>query len=101
MGAALTADNGLGDILTPLAALHNLQEGDILVAGSDQHRDCVEADDRLCSMIENAGGVGLVTNGPVRNPVIRLGCSDWWPEGLQLRISLLLILITSLRFYPG
>ena len=101
MGKALTADNGLGDVLVPLAALHNLQAGDILVAVSDQHWGCVETDDRLCGMIENAGGVGLVTDGLIRNPVIRLGCSDWRPEGLQLRVSLLLILITSLRFCPG
>ena len=66
-GPALTADNGPADILATLAALHYLQPGDILVAAFDGHQGCAAAGDRLCGMIRNAGGIGLVTDGPVRD----------------------------------
>ena len=66
-GPALTADNGPADILASLAALHYLQPGDVLVSGFDGHQGCAAAGDRLCGMIKNAGGAGLITDGPVRD----------------------------------
>jgi len=66
-GPALTADNGPADILASLAALHYLQPGDILIAGFDGHQGCAAAGDRLCGMVKNAGGIGFITDGPVRD----------------------------------
>lgn len=66
-GPALTADNGPADILASLAALHYLQPGDVLVAAFDGHQGCAAAGDRLCGMVQNAGGIAFITDGPVRD----------------------------------
>ena len=82
-GPALTADNGPADILATLAALHYLQPGDILVAAFDGHQGCAAAGDRLCGMIRNAGGIGLVTDGPVRDLAgLRQAGLPLWATGL-------------------
>lgn len=53
--------------MATLATLHYLQVGDILVGGSDFHQVFAAAGNRLCGIIKNAGGIGLVTNSLVRN----------------------------------
>jgi len=78
-GPALTADCGPGDILALLAALDSLQDGDIAVSAFHQHQGCAAAGDRVTGMIRNCGGIGLVTDGPVRDyaGIVEVGLPVW------------------------
>lgn len=66
-GPAWTADCGPGDVLASFAALRFLRPGDVMVAAFDGHQGCAAAGDRLVGMMRNAGAIGFVTDGPVRD----------------------------------
>ena len=66
-GPALTAGNGPGDILATLAALQVARPGDVLCAAFAGHQGCAAGGDRVMGMLRNAGGAGLVTDGPLRD----------------------------------
>ncbi len=66
-GPAITADNGPGEVLASLGAIHLATPGDILVAAFDGFQGCAAAGDRVTGMAKNAGCVALVTDGPVRD----------------------------------
>ena len=78
-GPALTAGNRASDIMGTLAALNFLQEGDILVAAFEGHQGCAAAGDRVSAMIRNCGGVGFVTDGPMRDyaGIVEVGLPCW------------------------
>ncbi|EPX78682.1 RraA family protein [Salipiger mucosus] len=78
-GPAICADNGPADLLATLAALHHVQEGDILVAGADAHQGCAAAGDRVMGMLRNRGGAGFVTDGPMRDyaGIVSVGVPAW------------------------
>ncbi|WOI54928.1 RraA family protein [Palleronia sp. LCG004] len=83
-GPALCAENQPGDILATLAALAYLSPGDVLIVGTaGGYQGCAAAGDRVCGMARNAGAVGLVTDGPLRDLAgieeIGLPC---WATGL-------------------
>jgi 4-hydroxy-4-methyl-2-oxoglutarate aldolase len=65
-GPALTVQSGPEDILALLAALPEIRAGDVLV-NAFGWEGCAAAGDRLMGMAKNAGAVGLVTDGPVRD----------------------------------
>lgn len=66
-GPALTVETGPGDILALLAALSEIQPGDIVVSAFGGHRACAAAGDRVSAMMRNCGAAGFVTDGPVRD----------------------------------
>jgi 4-hydroxy-4-methyl-2-oxoglutarate aldolase len=66
-GPALTADSGPGDILAALAALRFIEQGDVVVSAFAGHQGCAAGGDRLLGMSRNAGAVGFVTDGPLRD----------------------------------
>ena len=65
-GPALCVQSGPGDILALLAALPEIQAGDVLVNAFDWQGGAA-AGDRLMGMAKNASAAGLVTDGPVRD----------------------------------
>jgi 4-hydroxy-4-methyl-2-oxoglutarate aldolase len=66
-GPALTADNSPSDLMATFTALAFLQAGDILVSAFAGYQGCAAAGDRVAGMAKNAGAVGFVTDGPVRD----------------------------------
>lgn len=66
-GPALTADNGPGNVLATLGALAYARPGDVLVASVSGFAEMAALGDRVAGMLANSGGVGLVTDGPVRD----------------------------------
>ena len=78
-GPALTADCGPADILALVAALNFVQSGDIIVNSFGAHQGCASAGDRVTGMIKNAGGAGLVTDGPARDyeGLVEVGLPLW------------------------
>ena len=78
-GPALTADNRASDIMGTLAALNFLQPGDVLVSAFEAHQGCAAAGDRVSAMIKNCGGVGFVTDGPMRDyaGIVEVGLPCW------------------------
>lgn len=66
-GPALTADCGPGDILALQAALDQIYPGDIVVCAFGGHLGCASIGDRVAAMIKNAGGIGFVTDGALRD----------------------------------
>lgn len=66
-GPAITADNGPGEVLASLGAIHLASPGDVLIAAFDGFQGCAAVGDRVCGMAKNAGVVALVTDGPVRD----------------------------------
>ena len=66
-GPAVTAGNGPADIRATESALAFLQDGDVLVAAVSGHQGCAAAGDRVTGMAKNAGAIGFVTDGPVRD----------------------------------
>ncbi len=66
-GVALTSDNGPDDLLALLASLSLLQQGDVVVAATGGWRSSAVAGDRVMGMAKNAGAVGFVTDGMVRD----------------------------------
>ena len=79
VGAAVTAGNNAADIMGTLAALNFIQEGDVLVASVSGHQGNAAAGDRVMGMPKNCGGVGFVTDGPMRDYVglIEVGLPAW------------------------
>lgn len=78
-GPAVTAGNGPADIMATLAALAFLQDGDVLVAGFSGHQGCAAGGDRVAGMARNAGAIGFVTDGPMRDydGIIGAGLPCW------------------------
>lgn len=78
-GPALTADCGPGDVLATMAALQFVEPGDILVSASAGHQGCAAGGDRVAGMLRNNGGVGFVTDAPVRDyaGMVAAGVPTW------------------------
>lgn len=78
-GPALTADNPAGDILGTMAALDQVQPGDVVVAAVQGHQGCAAAGDRVAGMMKNCGAVGFVTDGPMRDitGILATGLGCW------------------------
>ncbi|KIT18059.1 RraA family protein [Jannaschia aquimarina] len=66
-GPALTVENPPGDILATLAGLELIEPGQVLVVGFAGYRGCAAAGDVVTGILSNAGGAGLVTDGPLRD----------------------------------
>ncbi len=79
VGAAVTAGNNAADIMGTLAALNFIQEDDVLVASVSGHQGCAAAGDRVMGMLKNCGGVGFVTDGPMRDyaGLVEVGLPAW------------------------
>lgn len=79
VGPALVADNGPAEILATMAALHELQPGDIVVAAVHGHRNCSAAGDQFCGMLKNKGAAGFVTDGEMRDydGIVEVGLPAW------------------------
>lgn len=78
-GPALTADCGPADILALLAALSQVQTGDIVVSACDGHQGCAAFGDRIVGMCRNNGAAGFVTDGPGRDydGIVGVGLPVW------------------------
>ena len=78
-GPALTADCGPADILAILGALPFITPGDVVVATVAGHQGCAVIGDRVAGMMKNAGGIGFVTDGPVRDydGIVATGLPLW------------------------
>lgn len=71
-GVALTCHAGPADNLAAMAALPVIAPGDVLVAATDGYRTTAIVGDLVLGMAKNAGAVGFVTDGCVRDlPGIR------------------------------
>ena len=68
-GVALTCHTGPADNLALVHALAALRPGDVIVAASEGHTGCAVTGDLLLGMARNAGAVGFVTDGCVRDLV--------------------------------
>ena len=79
VGPALTADNPPADILATSAAMAFLQPGDILVAAAAGHQGCAASGDITMTRAKNAGAVGFVTDGPMRDyeGLVEVGFPVW------------------------
>ena len=66
-GPALTCDCGPGDILGLLAALAEVQKGDVLVMSTGEWLGCACVGDRVIGMAKNAGAAGFICDGVVRD----------------------------------
>lgn len=66
-GCAVVADNGPDGNLATLGAVHIMQEGDVVVAAMRGGQTVAAAGDMILAMIRNKGGVGFVTDGPMRD----------------------------------
>ena len=67
VGPALTVFSGAADVLGMAIALSEMQPGDIVVNGVSGFQGTAAVGDRIAGMIKNNGGVGLVTDGPMRD----------------------------------
>lgn len=67
IGPALTVFSGAADVLGMAIALSEMQPGDIVVNGVSGFQGTAAVGDRIAGMIKNNGGVGLVTDGPMRD----------------------------------
>ena len=67
VGPALTVFSGAADVLGMSIALSEIQSGDIVVNGVSGFQGTAAVGDRIAGMIKNNGGVGLVTDGPMRD----------------------------------
>ena len=78
-GPALVAGNRPGDLLATFAAIRFVQPGDVVVAGFDGFQGCAAAGDRVMGMLRNAGAVGFVTDGPLRDHagLMAIGLPAW------------------------
>jgi 4-hydroxy-4-methyl-2-oxoglutarate aldolase len=71
-GVALTCDAGPADNLALINCLEDVQPGDVIVATAHGHTGCAITGDLVLGMARNAGAVGFVTDGCVRDlPGIR------------------------------
>jgi 4-hydroxy-4-methyl-2-oxoglutarate aldolase len=67
VGPALTVFSGAADVLGMAIALSEIEQGDIVVNGVSGFQGTAAVGDRIAGMIKNNGGVGLVTDGPMRD----------------------------------
>ena len=67
VGPALTVFSGAADVLGMAIALSEIQPGDIVVNGVSGFQGTAAVGDRIAGMIINNGGIGLVTDGPMRD----------------------------------
>ena len=67
VGPALTVFSGAADVLGMSIALSEIQPGDIVVNGVSGFQGTAAVGDRIAGMIKNNGGIGLVTDGPMRD----------------------------------
>ena len=67
VGPALTAWSGAADLLALHACKRFIQPGDVVIAATDGHRGCAAFGDALAGMVQNAGAIGIVTDGPIRD----------------------------------
>ena len=67
VGPALTVFSGAADVLGMSIALSEIQPGDIVVNGVSGFQGTAAVGDRIAGMIKNNGGIGLITDGPVRD----------------------------------
>ena len=68
-GVALTCHTGPADNLALVHALAAVRPGDVIVAAAEGHTGCAVTGDLLLGMARNAGAVGFVTDGCVRDLV--------------------------------
>ena len=66
-GPALTVFSGAADVLGMSIALSEIQPGEIVVNGVSGFQGTAAVGDRIAGMIKNNGGIGLVTDGPMRD----------------------------------
>jgi 4-hydroxy-4-methyl-2-oxoglutarate aldolase len=66
-GVAVTCDCGPADNLALVHSLKVLQAGDVIVAATGQHLQCAVTGDLVLGMARNAGAIGFVTDGCVRD----------------------------------
>ena len=66
-GPALTCFSYPADNLGVTAALHFAQTGDVIVCANDACTSTALVGDLVCGMMKNAGVIGLVTDGMVRD----------------------------------
>ena len=66
-GPALTCYCGPADILAILGGLDEIQEGDVMVVATGGWTQSAVTGDRVMGMLKNAGGIGFVTDGLVRD----------------------------------
>lgn len=66
-GRALTVDPGPADVLAVVAALSEIEVGDVLVIATAGHSGCAAIGDRVIGMAKNAGACAIVTDGLVRD----------------------------------
>ncbi len=78
-GPALTVWTGAADLLALHAAKRIATPGDVVIHAFDAHQGCAAFGDSLGGMLKNAGVLGIVTDGPVRDVegLIRLGLPVW------------------------
>ncbi len=67
IGPALTVFSGAADVLGMAIALSEIEPGDIVVNGVSGFQGTAAVGDRIAGMIKNNGGIGLVTDGPMRD----------------------------------
>jgi len=67
IGTALTVFSGAADVLGMAIALSEIEPGDIVLNGVSGFQGTAAVGDRIAGMIKNNGGVGLVTDGPMRD----------------------------------
>ena len=67
IGPALTVFSGAADVLGMAIALSEIEPGEIVVNGVSGFQGTAAVGDRIAGMIKNNGGVGLVTDGPMRD----------------------------------
>ena len=84
VGPALTVFSGAADVLGMAIALSEIEPGDIVINGVSGFQGTAAVGDRIAGMIKNNGGVGLVTDGPMRDldGIIETGL-DYFCTGLN------------------
>jgi len=78
-GPALTVECGPGDILALVAALSEIQTGDVVVSAFGGYQNVAACGDRVSAMMKNCGAVGFVTDGPMRDyaGIVAVGLPAW------------------------
>ena len=66
-GPALTCHCGPADIMAILGGLNEIQAGDVMVVATGGWTQSAVTGDRVMGMLKNAGGIGFVTDGLVRD----------------------------------
>ena len=63
----LTAFAHPADNLALFACLDVLEQGDVIICAADGYRQTALTGDLLCGMLRNAGAIGVVTDGAIRD----------------------------------